>query len=296
MEIGIIGAGRAGSALGTALAAAGHRITAVADLIPERAACLAKELDASVLTPVGVVDASRVILLAVPDGAIAATARQLALDLAGRRGKIFFHLSGACPAGLLAPLAAAGAVGSLHPLLAMAERRTSAARLRRCYYAIEGMPAAVAAGRALVESLGGRLLELDAQAKVRYHAAAVLASNCLVGLVDVILGLYEDLGLDRERAREAVWPLLESTVANIRNLGLEQALTGPISRGDTATVAAHLAELAGTGGTAAMVYNVLSQATVALAARAGRINAEKAREFEELLSTKGDQVWLRPSS
>lgn len=289
MEIGIIGAGRAGGALAMALRNAGHRITAVADLVEERAATLAGRLGAAALPPAGAVAAAEVVLVSVPDDAIAAAAADLAPQVAACRGKIFLHLSGAHPARLLGPLAESGALGSLHPLLSLAEPESSMARLGRCLYALEGEPAAVAVAQELVRSLGAHFILLRPEEKVRYHAAAVMAANYLIGLIDVALGLYTSLGLARDTALAAIWPLVEATTANLGKLGPEAALTGPISRGDLATVREHLAELERIDPLATRIYRDLGRATLALAERAGRIDAGRAREIGEALGESGGE-------
>ena len=241
------------------------------------------------VSPAGAVAAAGIILVSVPDDAIAEVAADLAPQVAACRGRIFLHLSGAHPARLLGPLAGSGALGSLHPLLSLAEPESGAARLGRCLYALEGEPAAVAAAQELVHSLGGRFILLRPEEKVRYHAAAVMAANYLVGLIDVALGLYASLGLARDAALAAVWPLVEATTANLGKLGPEAALTGPISRGDLATVRGHLAELDKIDPLAARIYRDLGQATLALAERAGRIDAGRAGEMGRYW---GENGWI----
>lgn len=285
MEIGIIGAGRAGSALALALRNAGHRLAGVADRAPERAAALAALVQAPDLSPAGVARRSEVIFLSVPDAAIAGAAADLARELAGTRERFFFHLSGAHPAGLLEPLSAHGRIGSLHPLLALAEAESGADMLRRCTYAFEGDPVAGEIARKIVAGLGGRFITIEPGAKPRYHAAAVLASNCLVGLADIALELYGTLGLSREEAGLALGPLLRATLANLERLGPEAALTGPISRGDAATVRGHLRELAGMP-MAGEVYRALGRAVLRLAARSGRLDGEQAKDLAAILEER----------
>lgn len=280
-RIGLIGAGRAGGALARALARAGLEVSAVADLSPARAGETAAAVGAVVLEPVEAVRTADIIFMAVPDDSIASAAAELAPQLGAAAGKIFFHLSGAQPASLLQPLAAHGALGSFHPLVALADPETGGRMLCGCYYGLEGDPEAVAAGRALVNLLGGKAIILAAEGKAHYHAAAVLASNYLVALIDTALGLYARYGLDRTQALAAVRPLLEAAVSNLLNLGPERALTGPISRGDLETVRHHLAALAGEP--ADRVYRALGLATLDLAERAGRIGRDRAAEFAELL-------------
>lgn len=287
MKIGIIGAGRAGSAMALALAGAGHQVAGVADIAPERAAALAREVSAEVLDPAGVAGAAEVIVLAVPDGAVGEAALRLAQEVEGLAGRTFLHLSGALPAEALRPLARAGAIGSCHPLLAVAEPRGAALMLSGCHFAVEGEPAAVAVAEELVRSLGGKAIRLRPEDKALYHAAAVMASNYLVTLLDAALSLYESLGLERAGALEAIRPLIEGTLTNVYALGPEAALTGPISRGDAGTIAAHLADLARRGRPANGLYRAMGRATAALALRAGRIDARQARTLEEMLADSG---------
>ncbi|MGQ9778498.1 MAG: Rossmann-like and DUF2520 domain-containing protein [Bacillota bacterium] len=290
MRIGFIGAGRAGSALATALTEVGHRVVAVADHVPEKAKALGEAVGAVVASAPRVVEEAEVIFLSVPDDVIAGLAMELGPQVGEKNGKIFFHLSGLHPARLLIPLAGEEACGSLHPLLSLAERTSGAARLRGCLYTFEGGRMAEAAARELVASLGGSFLAITAEEKPLYHAAAVMASNYLVALVDVALGLFGRLGLERRAAQEALWPLVEATLANLRALGPEEALTGPISRADLGTVRAHLLRLEAHDEKAATVYRALGTATVALAQRAGRIEAAQAEALLGVLKgEKGDE-------
>lgn len=280
-RIGLIGAGRAGGALACALAQAGLSITAVADLSPVRAAETAALVGAAACEPDEAVRAADVIFLAVPDDAIAPAAADLAPRLASITGKVFHHLSGARPASLLRPLSAHGALGSFHPLIALADPERGARMLRGCYYGLEGDPEAVAVGRVLVDRLGGKPIILATGEKARYHAAAVLASNCLVALVDTALGLYVRCGLDRAEALAAIRPLLEATLDNLHALGPERALTGPVSRGDLETVRNHLEVL--DGDPADGVYRALGLAALSLAERAGRLDRGRAAALAALL-------------
>lgn len=283
MRLGFIGAGRAGSALATALAEAGYPVVAVADRREEKARALAEALRAMAAPPPRVVEEAEVVFLSVPDDAIAPLARELAAQTKDREGKVFFHLSGLHPAGLLWPLAGEEEGGSLHPLLSLAERLTGAKRLRGCLYTFEGGKKAAAVARELVASLGGAFLTIRPEQKPLYHAAAVIVSNYLIGLVDVALTIFARLGLDRRTGREALRPLLEATLANLHTLGPEEALTGPISRGDLETVRMHLFHLEKHDEKVATLYRALGIWTVELARRADRLSETTAGEFIRLL-------------
>jgi predicted short-subunit dehydrogenase-like oxidoreductase (DUF2520 family) len=182
------------------------------------------------------------VLLAVPDDSLAAVARGLArVGLPGRPPVL--HLSGARGAEVLEPLRAAGSpVGSLHPLASVPDARTGPRRLEGAWFAVEGDPAARALAALLVQGVGGRVLPIAEGAKAIYHAAAVHASNHLVALLAEAEALLARAGAEAG-AREALLSLAAGALENVRDLGPAGALTGPVSRGDAATVALHLDRL-----------------------------------------------------
>lgn len=208
----------------------------------------------------------RAVVLTVPDAQISATAAALAA--AGLpAGTPVLHTSGALGPEVLAPLAAAGhPVGSLHPLVAVADPVADAGALHGAWFAVEGDPAAVSAARRWVEAVQGRVLPVRPGAKPRYHAAAVFASNYLVTLLDVAQRLMRDAGLPDEVAGEAVVELAAGAVRRASERGTEGGLTGPVSRGDASTVERHLAELSASD---RALYSVLARETLALARRRG---------------------------
>jgi predicted short-subunit dehydrogenase-like oxidoreductase (DUF2520 family) len=173
------------------------------------------------------------ILLCVPDSAIpeAAAAVAGAAPLVG-------HTSGATPLSALDP-SGAQAFG-LHPLQTITGPSTS---LAGCGCAVAGSTAAaLAAAVELAVLLGMRPFELDDSRRAAYHAAASIASNFLVTLEAAAESMAGAAGI--EDARELLAPLVRSTVENWAKLGPEQALTGPVARGDEETVAAQRAALA----------------------------------------------------
>ncbi|UCF20915.1 MAG: DUF2520 domain-containing protein [Gemmatimonadota bacterium] len=187
------------------------------------------------------------VLLAVPDGAIAETARLLAELGTPGEGCVALHHSGAQTAQILAPLAERGyATGSLHPLQSVADARHGVERLRGAYFTFEGDERARAVAIELVKAAGGRMLELRSGDKARYHAACVFASNYVVACAGTATQLLaEASGVGEEEALQALMPLWRGAVANLEEAGLPKALTGPVARGDLATVRRHLAALDG---------------------------------------------------
>ncbi len=184
-----------------------------------------------------------VALLAVPDDALPEVADRLA-RYAAPPGCAALHLSRALTAPVLEPLYSAGySVGTLHPLQTVADAETGALRLRDCAYAIGGEPEALAAARRLVADLADQILEVPPLARPAYHAAAVIASNYLISLLALAVRQLEALALDESAAVRALLPLVRGTLENVETLGLPDALTGPIARGDADTVRLHLARL-----------------------------------------------------
>ncbi len=184
---------------------------------------------------------TRAVFLSVPDERI----EEVAHGLAGRgeapAACSAFHLSGAMPADPLGPLHGRGySVGTLHPLQSVTFSQDSAHRLVGCAYAISGEPAALSMAQRLVSALQGKALRVPAGRRPLYHAAAVLASNYLVVLMDAAVHVLQGAGLDEEEARDALLPLARGTLANVEELGTREALTGPVARGDVDTVALHL--------------------------------------------------------
>jgi predicted short-subunit dehydrogenase-like oxidoreductase (DUF2520 family) len=212
----VVGAGRAGGSLAGALAASGWTVT-VFGRDGDIARCSA---------------ATDLVLLAVPDGAVAEVAATVEADGVA----VVAHVSGSLG---LAPLAGHVRRAVLHPLVSLPDPDTGAARLRAGAWfglSTEGDPLAAE----VVADLGGRAIAVREADWVRYHAAAVVASNHLVGL----LGQVERVAVAIGAPLDAYLDLARGSLENVAALGPGAALTGPVRRGDWATVERHLAALA----------------------------------------------------
>lgn len=223
-----------------------------------------------------------VVILAVPDDALAEVAWGLAGAGPAPPGCVVLHLSGALSTDALAPLHPAGySLGSLHPLMAVADPWLAAERLIGIAFGITGEPAAVAAARRLVQSLDGVPLVIPSTARPLYHAAAVMASNYLVGLTGLAVRLLGQAGIDSDDAQRALIPLLRGTIDNIAQLGVPAALTGPIARGDSDTIRLHLARLSPGD---RVLYCGLGLELLRLARGAG-LDEQRALDIESLLTS-----------
>ena len=240
--IGIVGAGSVGTALGVALSRAGWPIQAVASRDPgrrERFRSLV-EVRRVFADPEPILDEVELIILAVPDDAIAPLAGSLRMY----GGQAMIHTSGALGAEVLAPAMGAGTqVGSFHPLVAFADTERAVAALHGATVAIEGDDQLVAMLADMAEAIGAVPVRLAPGSKAAYHAAAVLAAGGFVALLDAIAELGRVAGLDEAGSLAIYGPLIEGTLGNARSLGIRAALTGPMTRGDVGTLAAHLETL-----------------------------------------------------
>jgi predicted short-subunit dehydrogenase-like oxidoreductase (DUF2520 family) len=266
--IGIVGAGAVGTALGVALGRAGWRVGAVASRDPERRARFRALVPGARAFPeaAAILDECHLVLLAVPDDALAEVARSLRLY----SGQAIVHTSGLHDAGVLAPALAAGtAAGSFHPLVAFADLDRALAALPGATVAIEGDAALLDLLAEMATSLGAVPVRLAPDSKAAYHAAAVLAAGGLTALLDVVAAVAAPTGLDEAGALAVYGPLAAQALANARELGTVPALTGPAVRGDAGTVEAHREAVAVAGGEALDVYRALGQRQVTMAARRG---------------------------
>jgi predicted short-subunit dehydrogenase-like oxidoreductase (DUF2520 family) len=213
LRVGIVGPGRVGTALARALRDAGLDVEGPLGRGERPARCDA-------------------IVLCVPDAEITAAAEAVtaAAPLVG-------HTSGATP---LSALAHAGVPAfGLHPLQSFAH---PGVRFEGAGAAVAGStPEALAVATDLAERLGMTPFEIDDEGRAAYHAAASVASNFLVTLQEAAEAIAAGAGLDRGDARELLMPLVRQTLENVAELGPEAALTGPVARGDEATVQAQRA-------------------------------------------------------
>jgi len=272
--VGIIGSGRAGVGLGLALGARGFDVR----LHGRRKKAVPKPLALTVgpeSEPPAWIAQAGVVLLAVKDDAITPIAGMLARASAIRAEQVVLHLSGSQGQEALAPLVGSrAALGSFHPLQTISEPERAAERLKGTWVAVEGMPRAVQVAERLAQDLGMRAFRLPSQAKAIYHAGAVFASNYFVVVEAVAQRLLRHAGLSDREAWEALRPLVEGTLENLEHQQPIDALTGPVARGDEATVRRHLEALTSDD---AALYRVLGRAALELAQKRGMDRATAAR-------------------
>jgi predicted short-subunit dehydrogenase-like oxidoreductase (DUF2520 family) len=295
--VAIIGAGRVGSSVGYLLRKAGYSVTAVAARSMASAETAADFIGSGEPGTDVVKAASHadIVFITTPDGAIKDVCDTITAGGGLKTGSLVVHMSGAHSLDRLDGARTAGASRAvLHPLQSIASREQGIKTLPGSYFRIEADPEARTGARDIVTALGGRELSLpkwspDKDSAALYHAGAVAVSNYFVALIDYGLKFYQALGADKQLALKAVLPLIRGTLHNIETLGVPDALTGPILRGDTQTVRDHLEAMQKRTPELMDLYRGLARQTVAMARERGSITKEIADQLLNLVDNYVDR-------
>jgi len=260
-SLAILGAGRVGRALGRRLREQGWRIGAVVTRSEATARKAVRFIGAghAHAVPVRSILAASVILVTVPDDSLGEVATELArIGAEELRGKIVLHTSGALDSCTLRPVQLQGAVvGSMHPLQTFTGKNVPS--LEGKIFAVEGDPAAVHAARLIARTVGGSPVPITAGNKLLYHAAAAMAAGHVLAIEEAAAQLLISLGMTRREAVHALLPLTRQVLDNFERFGPHAAWTGPLSRKDYKTVAAHLQKLRGSGDEVFSAYQAVSR-------------------------------------
>jgi predicted short-subunit dehydrogenase-like oxidoreductase (DUF2520 family) len=211
-----------------------------------------------------------VVILAVRDEAIAEVAEMLLNTGLITSRHVMLHCSGVLSSAeaLATVRDRLGGVGTLHPLRAIADGKKGMQALQGTVFGVEGDARGAALAAALVRAVGGKPLSLSSTQMTAYHTAAAMASNFVVALLAAAAELLATAGIAEEDAVAALLPLAQGSLDNIGEHGLVSGLTGPIRRGDVATVERHM-NLLGRSSDLTDLYRVLGRRALALARRAG---------------------------
>jgi predicted short-subunit dehydrogenase-like oxidoreductase (DUF2520 family) len=271
LRVGVVGVGRVGSALGAALARAGHEIVAASGVSDHSRARAERWLPGVPLLPADeTVAAADFVLLAVPDDVLRPLVAGLADTGAWRPGQLAAHTSGAQGIGVLDPAAARGVLAlALHPVMTFAGRAEDLDRLEGATFGVTSLDELRPVAESLVVEMGGEPVWVPESARALYHASLTIASNHLVTLVNDALTLLDDAGV--AAPARLVAPLLSASLDNVLRLG-DAALTGPVSRADVATLAAHVDTLNRSAPDVLASYRVMARRTAARAHAAGRLS------------------------
>lgn len=288
--VAIIGAGKVGSVLAKSLSQRGYQLTGIASRTFQSADKLAREVGAkATVKAADITSDAEIILIATPDRCISQVIHNLIMDGGLRAGQFVFHTSGGVEVEMLNPAKKLGAfIGGIHPLQSFADTQGFIENLAGIYFALGGDQEAVNVAEEMVSEFVGKSFIISDKDRPLYHGAACIVSNYFVSLMHWAAGIYAEFGLSPQQAADALMPLVEGTIKNIQQLGPRDALTGPISRGDAGTIAAHLAGLENEN--EKKLYAQLGLYTLGVALEKGTVSDEQAKAVRQLLTSRQERV------
>jgi predicted short-subunit dehydrogenase-like oxidoreductase (DUF2520 family) len=281
----VIGCGRVGTALAKYLAKSGYVSAGLASKSPASAKRVADLIGASGFSDVLWEAAKKadIIFITTPDGAIKSACDSISEKNGFKSGSVVFHCSGALSSTELLSAKTSGAyIGSMHPLQSFASTEYEFNPFSGIVTSVEGDEKAIDSAQHITEDLGSYCVTIKTEAKMLYHASAVVASNYLVTLLDLSLSLIKLAGVPGEDALRGLIPLIEGTISNIEKMGIRNALTGPIARGDIRTIEKHLSEIGSKTPRLLSLYRTLGLYTVEIAKEKGSISEETGKCLEDL--------------
>ena len=283
LRVGVVGAGRVGTALATALGRAGHQIAAVSAVSDSSVRRARRDLPGvPVRPPPEVVAASDLILLTVPDDVLPGLVAGLAATGAPFEGRLVAHTSGRHGLAVLDPAVRAGALPlALHPVMTFTGRADDIDKLAGSSFGVTAPDSLRLVAEALVVEMGGEPVFIADSSRDLYHAALASAANHLVTLVTQSADLLREAGVPQPS--RMLGPLLYAALDNALRLG-DDALTGPVARGDADTVAGHIAALRAAAPEALPAYLALARLTAGRALAAGTLSAPDAQRLLGVLS------------
>lgn len=278
LEFCVVGCGRLGTSLAVFLSKQGFVPVAFASKSLEsaqnaqEAAGSGKVYDSAI----DAVKTCRLVFITTPDTIIEPVCEQLAAEGGFSGESIVYHLSGALSSSILSSAAKAGAsVGSIHPLQAFAPYELGQeSPFKGINMSIEGDQKAVELGKEIVNALKANSFTIPTDAKMLYHASAVVASNYLVTLENFALELLKACDMEELEAYEILEPLIMGTLNNIKARGSVAALTGPVARGDDEIVSKHLGDIDKKLPQFSDLYRLLGRYTLEIASKRGEIDKE----------------------
>lgn len=218
-------------------------------------------------------------LITTPDALISTACEELGRNPNIKTGSIVLHCSGSLTSDVLVSIRERGCyLASAHPMTSFAKPELSIEQYSGTYCAMEGDKEALSCIRLLFNSIGSTTYEIDKTKKSSYHAAGVFASNYLVTLAQQALSCMREAGVENEMAMHVITNIMQHTVFNLEmTLSPEQSLTGPIKRGESATISKHMASLKDPE--QKHLYAALGKATIHLTDH----STEEKKKLQELL-------------
>ncbi|TPG14865.1 Rossmann-like and DUF2520 domain-containing protein [Pedococcus bigeumensis] len=284
LDVGVVGAGRVGAVLGAALQRAGHRVVAVSGVSEQSRTRAAQLLPGiPVVAPDDVVRRAELVLLAVPDDALADLVAGLAATRTWQAGQLVAHTSGRHGLEVYAPALEQHVLGlALHPAMTFTGTGLDLERLVECCFGVTAPEPLRPVAEALVLEIGAEPVWIEESARPLYHAALAHGANHLVTLIAQSLQALRAAGV--EEPSRVLGPLVSAALDNALRAG-DAALTGPVARGDAGTVAEHLRQLQSLSPDIRPTYVALARATAERALASGRLKPHVAEPLLDILAT-----------
>jgi predicted short-subunit dehydrogenase-like oxidoreductase (DUF2520 family) len=284
----IVGCGKVGTAFAKYLTEQGYPAAGLACLTLASAQKLSELIGADQVstTPWEITREADVVLITTPDDRIEPVCNTIAKNRGFKKDAVVLHCSGALPSTILSSAKTCGAaIGSLHPLQSFASTTFDRNPFIGIITDIEGDAPAVELARNIATDLGANSLLIKTDAKTLFHASAVVASNYLVAVLDLAFAFMGEAGVSRKEAWGVLKPLVDGTLSNVGKVGIPEALTGPISRGDVETVACHLQTIEDKMPALLPLYKALGHHTISVALAKGSLEEKPAEALKEILSS-----------
>jgi predicted short-subunit dehydrogenase-like oxidoreductase (DUF2520 family) len=280
--LGFIGAGPVGTTFGVRLAEQGYRVTAVSDIDPAFTERFAKLVAGCTICAKNqaVVDTAEMVFITTADDYIS----KVCSELTWRQGQAVVHCSGASTVQSLDSARRQGAlVGSIHPCQTFSGIEQAIENLPGSTFGIEAEGPLRETLTQMARALKGDIVYLTSEDKVLYHAAAAIACNYFTTIVKLATDLWKNFGKTSADGIKAYLPLLRGTLTGIEKVGFPKCLTGPIARGDVATIRRHVAALEKYAPEILPLYKELGRLTIPIGQDKGTLSQDKAEDLRSIL-------------
>lgn len=282
MNISFIGAGKVGTSFGLYLKKKGIKIIGYQSKNLEDAKSSSLRTDALAYEDLNtLVSDSDIIFITTNDDNIKTVKDNLIKEVNIQlRDKIIVHMSGSYSSKIIKELSQYGCyVYSMHPLQSFSDIDTSVTKLQETVFTIEGQEEKIHIIKNLLDKTGNKYFEIDTNNKELYHVSACIVSNYLVTLIDLGLDFLKQIGINEDDGLDALMPLIDGTIDNIKRFGTKDALTGPIARGDINTIESHLNSIEANAPNNLSLYKLMGLKTLDLSSN----SPSKIIEMERLL-------------
>lgn len=271
----IVGCGRVGSALAKFLTEAGYIPAGLASKSISSARRVADMIGSVSFSDAAweVTRKADIVFITTPDDTIKEVCDSIAANNGFSSGSVVLHCSAALTSTILLSAKKCGAsIGSMHPLQSFASTGYAYNPFSGIVTSVEGDKKATNTASQVAADLGSSCFNIQTEAKILYHASAVVASNYLVTLMDLSFNLIRQAGVPADDAFRSLKPLIDGTLSNIEKMGVHDAMTGPIARGDIQTIENHLLEIGSKTPHLLPLYKILGLYTIEIAKGKGTLS------------------------